>query len=188
MTKKCTYTICGVLAAMMLVAFPGGLQAQEAGGETKTAEGGYKIAVVEMQTLLSEYDKRKEKYDALQEEVDERQKGIDELSAKIEAAKKRYEEEGDEMAEEERFELKNQIESDYATYRSELEKHQRYIDNQEERVLKEVLKDIHAAIAEVGEKENYHLILSTTSGPRGGVLYHHPTIDITSKVLATLNQ
>ncbi len=190
MTKQCTYALCGVLAAMLLAGLLCGPAAAQETAEQSgaTASGGYKIAVVDMQTLLAEYEKRKEKYDQLQQEVDQRQKGIDDLSTKIEAAKERYETGRDTMTEEERFELKNQIEADYATYRTELEKHQRYIDNQEERVLKEVLEDIQAALTKIGEEENYHLILSASSGPRGSVLYHHPTIDITSKVLATLNQ
>jgi len=56
-------------------------------------------------------------------------------------------------------------------------------------VLAEVMKDIDSAITKIAEEEKYHLILNNAkSGPEPNILYRSPTIDITSKLLAKLNQ
>jgi len=150
--------------------------------------GGYKIGVVDMEVLLTEYEKRKTMYDELQSEVDRRQQKIDEMSKRIESMKESYDNNRDTMSDEERFDRENEIESEFATYEAELKKNQRFIDNKEEAVLTEVLKDIKDAIASIANDENYHLILnSATRGPRAAVLFHAPAVDITSKVLVKLN-
>jgi len=151
------------------------------------AQAQYKIAVVDLQMLIKEYDKREQMYGELRAEVDKLQVDIDALSDKIEENKEKYDKNKDSMSDDEEFQLKTEIESDYADYQSELRKRQRIIDNKEEKVLKEVLRDIEKKIALVGSEENYHLILNAGGGTRGGVLYHSPTIDITPKVLEKLN-
>jgi Skp family chaperone for outer membrane proteins len=75
-----------------------------------------------------------------------------------------------------------------ASYKSELEKRQRMIDTNEEKVLKEVVDDIQKTIAQVAEKEGYHLVLNSGGGPRASVLYSSATIDITTTVLGQLNK
>jgi len=170
-----------VLCTLCMALIPGGVNAQDG------ANGQYKIAVADLKVLLRDYNKREKLYAELQEEVDKRQVEIDALSQKIEDAKKAFEASEDSMSEDERFTKKNQIETDYLLYQNKLKTHQNYIDNQEEKVLKEVVQDIQAAITKIGEQENYHLILNSAKGPQGSVLYHSATIDITSKVLAMLD-
>ena len=67
-------------AAMALTLFPIGAFSQSNGGQ-------YRIAVVDMSLLMSEYNKRKEKYDELQKEVDRLQVEIDAMSQRIEKRK-----------------------------------------------------------------------------------------------------
>lgn len=141
-----------------------------------------------MSLLMSEYNKRKEKYNDLQKEVDRLQQEIDSMSKNIEKAKEDYEAKKDSMSDDERFDKRSQIESDFVQYRSELERRQRLIDTQEERVLKEVVTDIEGVIAKIAEKEGYHLILNAAKGTRASVVYNSPTIDITSRVLQDLNK
>ncbi len=184
MAKHFGYGFIG-LAILALVA---GLTAGTANAQEGDSGKSYKIGVVDMQLLLAEYDKRKTKYDDLQAEVDKLQVDIDEMSKNIEAAKKKYEESRDSMTEDERFDMRTEIEADHARYQAELASRQRQIDTMEERVLKEVIKDVQAAIEKLAEAGNYHLVLNGRGSPRGSVLYHSPTIDITSKVLAELNK
>ncbi len=148
----------------------------------------YRIAVVDMSVLMEEYDKRKEKYDELQREVDRLQQEIDAMSERIERARAEYEANRATMTDDERFDMRAQIESDFSDYRSELERRQRLIDTQEERVLVEIVGDIERGIAQVAESEGYHLIFNATPGPRASVLYHSATIDITPRVLQLLNR
>lgn len=150
--------------------------------------GGYKIAVVDVAQLMAESKKRKEKYEELQKEVDRLQKELDALQQKIDAAKKQYDEKKSSMTDEERANMRTQIENDLVNYQVETKKRQNLIDNQEELVLKEVAADIQAAVARISEQEGYHLVLNSSGGLRAPVVYHSPTVDITSKVLAILNQ
>lgn len=187
-----TYGI-GVLLAVLVAGYAAGALAQT-GAKTASAETDkagatqYKIGVVDMQFVVAEYDKRKQRYQELQAEVDRLQTEIDRMSTEIEKAKKDFEDRRATMSAEERLDLKNKIDADYVVYRSELERRQRLIDNQEEQVLIEVIKDVEAVLTQLAAEEHYHLILNGKAGPRGAVLYHSPTIDITSKVLALLNK
>ena len=174
-----------VLTAVMAftMGIPAKAFAQAAEGSTQ-----YRIAVVDMSLLLSEYNKRKSKYDELQKEVDRLQQEIDAMSQRIEKAKEEFEASRANMTDDERFDKRSQIESDFVQYRSELERRQRLIDTQEERVLKEVVTDIEKVISQIAEKEGYHLILNAAKGTRASVLYHSATIDITPRVLQDLNK
>lgn len=174
----------GLLLALLGVA----LLAPAAGAQDNAdqKQGVYNIRVVDMQVLLQQYKKRQEKYDELQKQVDDMQKDIDALSAKIEANKDKYEKQADQMTEDQRVELRNTIESDYAEYQTQLKQRQRQIDSMEEKVLKEVIGDIKASVEKIATSKNYHLILNAQGGG-GSVIYYSPTIDITSTVLEDLN-
>ncbi len=149
---------------------------------------GYRIAVVDMGMLMQKYSKRELKYKELQTEVDKLQAEIDVKQKGIEAARADYEKKREKMTDDERAATKLQIENDMASYKSELEKRQRMIDTNEEKVLKEVVDDIQKTIAQVAEKEGYHLVLNSGGGPRASVLYSSATIDITTTVLGQLNK
>ena len=172
--------VFSALVCVLSLTFPTAASAQDSGTQ-------YKIAVADLKVLLRDYSKRERLYAELQKEVDKRQVELDALSKKIEDAKAKFEESSASMSEEDRFNRKNEIESEFLSYQNKLKTHQNYIDNQEEKVLKEVVQDIQAAIEKIGEQENYHLILNSAKGPQGSVLYNSPTIDITSKVLAVLD-
>jgi Skp family chaperone for outer membrane proteins len=151
---------------------------------------GYKIGVVDFQLIMREYEKRKAEYGKLQAEVDGLQSGIDDLFKRIEALRAEYEQKVGSMSSEERIAMEQQIESLYDEYKVELAKRQRVIDRKERQVVEELIGEVRAVIAQIGEQENFHLILEANSPnpPRGGVLFFSRTIDITSKVLEYLNR
>jgi Skp family chaperone for outer membrane proteins len=151
-------------------------------------DSSYKIAVVDLNTVLKDYEKRQSKYKDLQDKVDALQSGIDKMSKEITAAKEDYEAKRASLSDEEAFKLETKIRNDYATYQSKLQNNQREIDGMEELVLKEVLKDIQTAIEKVADGGNYHLVLNNSKGPRGAVLFAAAGIDITSQILAELNK
>ena len=171
---------------MFIFGMVAGIGAKPAQAQDQNTQ--YRIAVVDMSTLMAEYNKRKDKYEELQKEVDKLQVEIDAMSTRIEKAKEEYEANRTGMTDDERFDKRAQIEADFAQYKSELDRRQRLIDTQEERVLVEVVSDIEKAIAQVAESEGYHLILNAAGGPRASVLYHSATIDITPAVLQVLNK
>ncbi len=150
----------------------------------------YKIGVVDMSVLLSDYKKRKVLYDQLQKEVDEKQKELDAMEAAINKDKASYDSQRDGLSEDARIEMRTKIETAITNYKAAMQTRQRMIDNNEERVMKELVGDIQKTIAKVGESEGYHIILNSAGegGPRAALLYHSTTVDMTSKVLALLNK
>ncbi len=177
--------MCVALAIAMSGMFAFGMGGTAAAQDT----GGYKIGVVDLQEVLANYNKRKAKYDELQREVEARQGKIDVLSKEIEADKARHEtmRKSDSPNADSLRELETQIQKKFAQYKADMEILQREIDQMEEKVLREVVGDVDAALDNIGKTENYHLILNARKGPSGSVVYHSTTIDITGKVLATLN-
>jgi len=158
--------------------------------QTATAQegGGYKIGVVDVQRVLADYNKRDSKYRQLEQEVERLQRDVDVISQRIEDNRSRLEQGRGTLSDDELFNLRQQIDRDVTEYRAELEKRQREIDRQEELVLREVIEDVDKAIATVAKQGNYHLILNAKGSARSAVLYHDTTIEITSQVLALLNQ
>lgn len=148
----------------------------------------YKIGVVDMNAVMTGYNKRKSKYEELQKQVKSLQDGIDAMSEKIKTAKEDYDKKKNDLTPEQLLELESKINADYSDYQNELKKSQQKIDSMEAIVLREVVKDIQDAIAEIAKAENYHLVLNKDSGPRGAVLYASTTIEMTSKVLEHLNK
>jgi len=152
------------------------------------AAGGYKIAVVDVQKVLQEYNKRKQKYDELQGKVNALQTEIDALSSKIDAAKKDYDAKKNAGTDSTTLiNLETQIRKDYATYETKLKEHQATIDGMEKQVLQEVIGDVEGAIKAFGTSGNYHLILNAREGAGGAVVYHATALDATAQVIQQLN-
>jgi len=147
----------------------------------------YRIAVVDVDLVMREYNKRKEKYEELQKEVDSQQKELDSLMSRIEEDRKKLESGKATLSDDEKLDLKMKIEQEAATYRAELEKRQKTIDSKEERIIRECLDDIQNAINVIATSDNYHLVFNAGKSLKSSLLFHSPTMDITSKVLTYLN-
>jgi Skp family chaperone for outer membrane proteins len=169
-----------VLAALTLGAMPA--PAQE-------AAGGYKIGVVDFRKVMENYSKREAEYKKLQDEVDALQIGIDEKFKRIEGLRDAYEANVGTWDQATRSSKEEEINTLYDEYRAELAQRQRKIDRMEREVVQKLFESVRTVVAKIGETEGYHLILEANSPnpPRGGVLYHSTTIDITPKVLAALD-
>lgn len=177
---KKTLVMFAAAFALAILALPA--SAQE-------ATGGYKIGVVDMQKVMAEYDKREAKYSELEKEVATLQAPIDALSAKITQMKADYdkraaEPNADRLA---LTQFEGQIRAEHANYEAKLRESQIKIDELERKVLTEVLADIQAALKEIGEQQNYHLILNGREGSGSAVVYHSTSIDLTSQLLTKLN-
>lgn len=164
--------------------------APAAAGQTDaegSSSGEYKIGVVNLKDAFDAYEKQKGQYKKLQEERDTRQVEIDALSDRITKAKERYEAEKDTMSAEDREVLEESIESDFGRYKAEFKRLQEEIDRKEKRLLEDVFKDIHRAIAEVGAQGNYHLVFEGGESGRSGLLYYGTPLNMTQQVVDYLN-
>ncbi|MBI1319944.1 MAG: hypothetical protein GC168_13530 [Candidatus Hydrogenedens sp.] len=152
----------------------------------------YKIGVVDMQKVMADYEYRKQEYNKLEAKVKELQAPIDALSSKIEALKADYDKlaaKPDKTADDRKdlVAKENEIRSQHADYEAMLRQNQLQIDENEKNVLEDVVTKVQAALKEIGEKENYHLILNGREGSGSAVVYHAAALDITSSVLSKLN-
>jgi len=161
-----------------------------AAGAQNDSQPSYKIAVVDMGVLLSDYGKRKKLYDELQKDVDAKQKELDAMEAAITADRKKFETEGAGMTDSQRMEMETKITTAQTNYRAAMATRQQMIDSNEKKVMREILADVQKVVAQVGEQEGYHLILNAAEegSPRSGLLFHSATMDVTPKVLSILNK
>lgn len=176
-----THVLFAVLAIAALIVTGLPASAQE-------SSGAYKIGVVDFRQVMENYSKREAEYQKLQQEVDALQAGIDDKFQRIEALRDAYEANVASWNTDTREQKEEEINTLYDEYRAELAQRQRKIDRMERDVIEKLFEEVRKVVAEIGEKEGYHLIFEANSPnpPRGGVLYHSTTIDITSKVLAAL--
>jgi len=180
------------VAALCIVALAGMASAQGDADEkakpassTPKSEGGYKIGVFDRKDVLDGYTKVKEEYEKLQDDVNVRQEDIDKLSDKIQAAKEKYEEAKESLTAAEKAEREAEIQAEYRQYQAMLQTQQAEIDDKERLLMKRVFTEINEAVAKVGNRGNYHLILESNS--RSGVVYHSPSLDVTQQVVDELN-
>jgi len=161
--------------------------AQESSGTATAATGQYKIAVVDRKEVFDNYDKQKREWADLEAEKKNLQDQIDQLSDTITADKKRLEDQGKSMSEEQQQQLRDKIESDYRKYQTEFKRLQGEIDSKSRKFFARMMEDIDAAVKAIGANEDYHLIFEADPKSPTTVLYYSETIDITSRVIARLN-
>lgn len=154
--------------------------AQEAG----TA---YKIGVVNMREVFQAYNRQKSEYEKLKKAQESAQAEIDKISADIEQKKKDYNAKKATMTPDEREQMELAISSQLSTYQAEFKKLQDEIDLKERKLLKDLFQEINTAVQEVGQAENYHLILEAGSDGGNAVLYYATPLNLTSKVIDHLN-
>ena len=107
-----------------------------AAGAQNDSQPSYKIAVVDMGVLLSDYGKRKKLYDELQKDVDAKQKELDAMEAAITADRKKFETEGASMTDSQRMEMETKITTAQTNYRAAMATRQQMIDSNEKKVMR----------------------------------------------------
>lgn len=148
---------------------------------------GFKIGVVNMREVFQAYDRQKSEYAKLKEAQEAAQANIDKISDEIEAAKKDYDANKSTMTPDEREQRELSISSKLSEYQAEFKKLQDDIDLKERKLLKDLFQEINTAVQEVGQAENYHLILEAGSDGGNAVLYYATPLNLTSKVIEHLN-
>ena len=172
-----TATLASVVLGLCLVFAPLTVQAQ----------ADFKIGVVNLRDTFEAYEKQKDDYKKLEDEREELQKGIDEMSDTITKAKDEYNAQKESLSDEERQALQDSIESDYSKYQAEFTRRQKDLERRQARVADNILRDIRAAVKELGAAEGYHLILEAGKNAPTGVLYFSTTLNMTQQVVDYLN-
>jgi len=175
------------VAGLVLVGLLVGLAAPFAWAQ-EGAGGGYKIGVVDRKQVFDSYEKQQREFAALETELQSAQSQIDALSERIEKARDEYQSNRDRWDDEERSRRQERLDSDILQYQADYKRLQTEIDAKYARLVQRIRGEIDEAVAQIGQEENYHLILEGDPKSSSGVLYFSTTIDITSKVITRLNQ
>lgn len=158
-------------------------------GAQGASETGYKIGVVDMREVFQKYKRREAEFKELIEKRDAAQAKVDALAAEINTAREGYEAKRREATSPDELEtLEMSILSDISNLEAERGKLQNEVSLIEDQKLNALNQDIRKAIAEIGQAENYHLILEAGSQGGGGVLYSATPLSLTSKVIDRLNK
>jgi outer membrane protein len=151
------------------------------------AGGAYKIGVVNMREVFQQYNRQKAEYEKLKQDQEAKQAEIDKISQDITRDKERYEKEKATMSPDAREQLELAINGKLSTYQAEFKKLQDDIDLKERKLLKDLFQEISTAVQEVGQAEQYHLILEAGGDGGNAVLYYATPLNLTSKVVEHLN-
>ena len=172
------------LAVSVLAAMPATAQT---GGAPAPASGQYKIGVVNLKTVYTEYQRQKDEYTVLDKERATLQTKIDALAAEVKKLQDKHTEQKEKLPKEDLESLEEQILSKANASRLEFKQSQDEIDRKERRLMDSLMEDIRAAIQAVGAKENYHIILESGESSKSGVLYSATPLDITTKIVDQVN-
>jgi Skp family chaperone for outer membrane proteins len=177
---------------MSLLIAPGAVAAETKdaapAGAAAVANGGYKIGVVSRFEALKAYEKRIAEYKKLEQERTALQVPLDKMLEDIKADQKRYDDSKATLSEADRKSLEDKIQSSMRDLQAESKKRQGQIDDKEKRVIESITGDFEKAVKQVGEAENYHLLIEGDDNVSNRiVLYFSPTINVTPKVIEYLN-
>ena len=178
--RKQTLTYVLALAVAFAVAVPAVAQKEGA------AQGGYKIAVVDIEKVIESYPKKVSLMKELEAQVKAEQTKIDAQTDQLTKMQEAFAASRATMSDEARNAKQAEIGTMVTKIQAMTREQQIKIDEQEANIRNEVFGDVEKAIQTIAESEGYHLILNARALPNSSVLYASPTIDISSKIATQL--
>lgn len=178
--RKQTLFLALSLAAAFSLALPAAAQKES------TAQGGYKIGVVDIEQVIENYPKKIKLMEGLQDKVTAEQSKIDALTTELNKMQEEFSKARATMTDEQRNAKQAEIGTKVTEIKAKTQQQQIEIDKQEANIRNEVFGDVEDAIKAIAESEGYHLILNSRALPNSSVLYASPTIDISGKVSTQL--
>ena len=173
-------------AAILLVSERASAQGDKPAAAPAAAPKG-KIAVINKKTVFDNYNNRKTEWDKLEAEKATLQKEIDALRDQVNESRKKLREAAETLSEEQKRELVDKAAADERAYEDKFRRSQGDIDDKSEKFFSVILDQISAGVRDVGNAENYRIILDCDPKAGTPVLYFDPSLDITNKVTDHLN-
>jgi Skp family chaperone for outer membrane proteins len=135
-----------------------------------------------MRRIFKEYSAAKEIQLFLQAEFEEKEKELKKLKEKIKEREKEWEETTDK---EQKQKLEEEIKKRKTEYERLSQLYYAELTEKEEKMAKEIKKEITRTIKEMGQEEGYCLILDEDAA---GIIYGGMEFNLTDKVLQKLNE
>lgn len=143
------------------------------------------IAYVDIQRVMLESEKGKEAKKSLTEEADRLKKSLDGKQDELQKMKDSLEKQGATITPDARAEKEKQYQIKLKDYQRLYNDYQTELQQKDMEFSQKILKDLEEIVKNIGEKDKYTLILEKS---QAGILFASPTIDVTSKVIATYNE
>jgi outer membrane protein len=153
-------------------------------GGLGSAEEKIKFAYVDLQKALIESEAGKKAKEKFQAQVTKLQSGLEKQKSEIEKLKADIEKKASVLREEERRSMEREYQRKFTVLQQDYKDSQAELQQKDNELTAEILKDLSEVIQEIGRKEGYTLILEKANGV---LLYANAAIDITPKVIANYN-
>ena len=144
-----------------------------------------KIATVDLQRALNECDSGKTAKENFKGQVDKLQADLNKQKSEIEKIKDEVEKKGMVLKDEERKNIERDYQKRLRDFQRTYKDSQAELQQRDNELTSEILRDLQEVIAEYGAKQNYTLVLEASN--TGAVLYNSRAIDITDQVIQEYN-
>ena len=144
-----------------------------------------KIAYVRSEDLVYGYYGMQEMSKKYEEKYNTWQSNIDTLKFDYRMAIEQYKKDYESLSDEERYKRERSLKEQNDNVMSYSQSIKSMAGEKEQEMLQSVLDQINAFVVEYGKKNNFSLILGTTTS--GNILYGKDFIDVTDELLESLN-
>ncbi len=141
-----------------------------------------KIAVVNLQTVLETSVAGKAAQEQLKTQRDKLEADLKQKGSELQELEKRLQRESMVMSKEAREDKDRELRIKLSDFQATQKKYRTDIQELERELMGTLQKDISELVTEIGKKEGYVLVISNI-----GVIYQHPSVDITNRLIQELN-
>ena len=145
----------------------------------------FKLATVDLQRALNECESGKRAKEDFKAQVDKLQGDLQKQKTDIEKIKDEVEKKGMVLKEEERKNIERDYQKRLRDFQRTYKDSQAELQQRDNELTSEILRDLQEVIAEYGAKSGYTLILEASN--TGAVLYNARSIDITDPIIEAYN-
>jgi outer membrane protein len=144
-----------------------------------------KVGTVNLQRALNECDAGKKAKETFKGQVDKLQADLNKQKSEIEKIKDEVEKKGMVLKEEERKNIERDYQRKLRDFQRTYKDSQAELQQRDNELTGEILRDLQEVIAAFGAKQGYTLIMEASN--TGAVLFNSPTIDVTDQVVQEYN-
>ena len=145
----------------------------------------FKLVTVDLQRALNECETGKKAKENFKSQVDKLQADLNKQKTDIEKIKEEVEKKGMVLKDDERKNIERDYQKKLRDFQRSYKDSQAELQQRDNELTSEILRDLQEVIAEYGAKQNYTLVLEASN--TGAVLYNSRTIDITDQVIQEYN-
>ncbi len=145
----------------------------------------FKLGIVDLQRALNECDAGKKAKEDFKTQVDKLQAELAKQKGEIEKIKDDVEKKGMVLKDDERKNIERDYQKKLRDFQRTYKDSQAELQQRDNELTSEILRQLQEVIAEYGAKQNYTLVLEASN--TGAVLYGSRAVDITDPVIQEYN-